>query len=85
MYNFYFENTKGSIEKNFTIDPFVYYLMIIWHIFMASNALSWLSGVTPAQQEESTLIGVSGTVAFKSNALEMTQISVQRPISSISS
>ena len=49
---------------------------------MAFKAFSWLSGVTPAQQEAVTLTGSSGKNAFNTIALEMTQISVQRPISS---
>ena len=36
-----------------------------WHIFIASSAFSWLSGVTPAQHEASTDIGTSGNAALR--------------------
>ena len=47
---------------------------------MAARAFRWLSGVTPAQQPASTTISASGKNALASSALEMTQISVQRPM-----
>ena len=43
--------------------------MLIWHIFIAASAFLWLSGVTPAQQEASTVNGkqnlanLSGSIA----------------------
>ena len=46
---------------------------------MVANAASWLSGVTPAQQEAMTLTGISGRYALIKIALETTQISVQSP------
>ena len=42
-----------------------------------------LCGVTPAQQERSVSTGTSGRYAFRSSALEITQISVQSPTSVI--
>ena len=51
---------------------------------MVSSAALCFSGVTPAQQEASTVIRTSGIAAFSSSALETTQISVQSPTSSIS-
>lgn len=42
---------------------------------IASSAVSWLFGVTPAQQDASTIIGVSGKNAFNNNAFEITQMS----------
>ena len=59
--------------------------MRTWHIFMAAIAFSWLFGVTPAQQEASTEIGISGNAALRIIAFAMTQISVQSPVSSIAS
>lgn len=55
------------------------YRISIWQAFMASRARRWLSGVTPAQQEESTAMSASGKAARSSMALEMTQISVHSP------
>ena len=49
----------------------------IWHIFIVSRAELWVSGVTPAQQAESTLISAFGKSAFRINAFDTTQISVQ--------
>ena len=63
----------------------VYCLISIWTAFITSNAVAWLSSVTPVQQVPSTVIGISGNAAFSSIALEMTQISVHKPHSSISS
>ena len=51
---------------------------------MVSSAARCFSGVTPAQQAESTLMGLSQKIAFKSSAFDTTQMSVHRPISSIS-
>ena len=53
--------------------------MSIWHIFIAFSACVWLSGVTPAQQFASTIIGVSQSNDFIFSALEITQISVHNP------
>ena len=55
----------------------------IWHIFIVARAELWVSGVTPAQQAESTLISAFGKSAFRINAFDTTQISVQSPTSSI--
>ena len=44
--------------------------MLIWHIFIARSAFSWLSGETPAQQLASTVILTSGKNALISNAFE---------------
>lgn len=49
---------------------------------MAARAFSWLSGVTPAQQETRTEIGISHNRAFRQRALEITQMSVHRPTNS---
>ena len=54
----------------------------IWHIFIALSAVSWLSGVTPAQQSARTKSGTSGNAPFVIIAFVMTQISVQRPMNS---
>ena len=43
---------------------FFYSIMVIRHIFIASRAFLWLSGVTPAQQDASTLIFASGKEDF---------------------
>ena len=59
--------------------------MAIWHIFIAFSAFSWLSGVTPAQQSARTKTGVSGSLAFRIIAFEMTQMSVHSPINSTDS
>ena len=56
-----------------------------WHIFIVSSAAWWLSWVTPAQHDLITRIGVSGSAALISSALDTTQISVHNPISVISS
>lgn len=45
---------------------------------MVSNAALYFSGVTPAQQDASTVIGTSGRKALSIRALETTQISVHR-------
>lgn len=58
---------------------FIYFTKT-WHIRIVHNAASWLSGVTPAQQDESTQTGSSGAYALTRSALDTTQISVQRPI-----
>ena len=50
---------------------------------MVIRAASCFSGVTPAQQSRRTEMSASGKAAFSSSALETTQMSVQRPISSI--
>ena len=52
---------------------------------MAARALSWLAGVTPAQQPRRTAMGVSQSRAFRHRALEMTQMSVHNPTSSMAS
>ena len=57
---------------------------MIWQERMVSRAASCFAGVTPAQQEASQEMGVSGRVALISRALDTTQISVHRPTSSIS-
>lgn len=51
---------------------------------MVSSAASCFAGVTPAQHEAITLIGVSGMNAFRMRAFETTQMSVQRPMRHIS-
>lgn len=60
-----------------------YHTTSIWHIFIVARAELWVSGVTPAQQAESTLISAFGKSAFRINAFDTTQISVQSPTSSI--
>ena len=52
---------------------------------MAARAVLWLSTETPAEQEASTAIGTSGNAALSTIALEITQISVQSPQSSMRS
>ncbi len=49
---------------------------------IALSAVSWLSGVTPAQQSARTKSGTSGSAPFAIIAFVMTQISVQRPMNS---
>lgn len=41
----------------------------IWHIFIVARAELWVSGVTPAQQAESTLISAFGKVPLESTHL----------------
>ena len=50
---------------------------------MTASAFLWPSGVDPAQHAASTIIGLSGKKALRIIALEITQISVQTPISVI--
>ncbi len=64
---------------------FGYSAMSICTDFIALRAFVWLSVVTPAEQEASTEIFTSGNAAFIIIAFEITQMSVQRPQSSISS
>ena len=51
---------------------------------MVVRAASCFSGVTPAQQSRRTEISASGKADFSTSALDTTQMSVHRPISSIS-
>lgn len=51
---------------------------------MAVKAALCVAGVTPAQQLASTVISVSGKTALRIRTLEITQISVHKPITSIS-
>lgn len=60
------------------------YSTCIWQSFIAARAVAWLSGVTQAQQDESTVIGTSGSFALRMKALLMTQMPVHRPTSWIS-
>ena len=57
----------------------------IWHASIAARAVRWLSGVTPAQQSEWTIIDASGNAALQIIAFEITQISVHNPARWISS
>ena len=57
-------------------------------VFETIYTLDYLQGkayleLTPAQQSASTVMSISGKSAFRISALEITQISVQRPTSSI--
>lgn len=54
-----------------------YYMIVNWQARMASSAVWWLWGVTPAQQSDKTSISVSGKAARSTMALLITQISVQ--------
>ena len=62
----------------------IYATTVIWQERMVSSAASCFAGVTPAQHEAITLIGVSGMNAFRMRAFETTQMSVQRPMRHIS-
>ncbi len=52
-------------------------MIVNWQACMASSAVWWLWGVTPAQQSDKTSISVSGKAARSTMALLITQISVQ--------
>ena len=51
--------------------------IVNWHARMASSAVWWDWGVTPAQQSDRISISVSGKAARSTMALLMTQMSVQ--------
>ena len=77
---------KGGAGANFVcVEDAAFYFISTWHIRIALSAFLWLSGVTPAQHDESTVIFVSGSAALRTKALLITQMSVQSPTSSISS
>ena len=50
-------------------------MIVNWQARMASSAVWWLWGVTPAQQSDKTSISVSGKAARSTMALLITQIS----------
>lgn len=59
--------------------------MCTWQLRMVASAASWAAGVTPAQRAGFTVSGTSGSAALMSRALLTTQMSVQRPQSSMES
>ena len=68
----------GCSKKLHGIFYFItYYMIVNWQARMASSAVWWLWGVTPAQQSDKTSISVSGKAARSTMALLITQISVQ--------
>ena len=52
--------TDYGLVKINMINFLNYFSIFTWHICMVVKAASWLAGVTPAQQDATTLTGISG-------------------------
>ena len=62
--------------RRFQFCLYTLYTIVNWHARMASSAVWWDWGVTPAQQSDRISISVSGKAARSTMALLMTQMSV---------